>query len=206
MKAVGGIGHGVSFDPEGGAFGTCDSRYPVFSIHGSDSSKHFETLVHSWRSHNKTVLLPDNAFLIRYGLAPRVLKDGSMSWNDLDGPVYDVVRVIPLSTYSAPSEHTTARVVVRRDYLENDLSLKGCAAVATFWDERISLNDSEVAALIGKDGSKFERPGREMWFMPMHLDSANQASQVWGCVLLLRPTGRRSVVGELLSPVGAEHD
>src|SRR5580704_14694812 len=57
LKAVGGIGHGVSFDPEGGAFGTGDSRYPVFSIHGSDSSKRFETLVHSWRNHNKTVLL-----------------------------------------------------------------------------------------------------------------------------------------------------
>jgi len=190
LKAVGGIGHGVSFDPEAGAFGTSDSRYPVFSIHGSDRSKRFETLVHSWRNHNKTVLLPDNAFLIRYGLVPRVLKDGSMSWDDLDGPVYDVVRVIPLSTYSTPSEHTTARVVVRRDYLEDYLSLKDCAAVATFWDERFSLNDPEVAALIGKDGSKFEQPGREMWFMPMHLDSANQVSQVWGCALLVRPTGR----------------
>ena len=188
LKTPGGIGHGVSFNDQ--STGTRDSRYPAFSIRGADSTQRFESLVHSWRNHNKTILVPNDAFPAQYGLVPRVLKDGSISWDDLDEPVYDVVRVVPVSTYSAPSAHTTARVVVRRDYLEDYVSLKGCAAVATFWDERFSLNDPEVAALVGKKGSKFEQPGREMWFMPMHLDNANQVSQVWGCALLLRPTGR----------------
>jgi hypothetical protein len=84
---------------------------------------------------------------------------------------------------------TTARVTVRRDYLEDYLSLKECAAVATYWDERYSLNDPEVATLIGKQGAKFEQPGRELWFLPMRLDVANQVSQVWGCALLLTPHG-----------------
>jgi hypothetical protein len=187
LSAVGGIGHGVSLDSQGTG---SDRQYPAFYISGRDGSRRFETLVHSWRNHNKTILLPDDAFLARYGLVPRALKDGSLSWDDLSGPVYDVVRVTPLSTYTAPSEQTTARVVVRRDYLEDYLSLKSCAAVATLWDERFSLNDPEVATLIGKDGSKFEQPGREMWFMRMDLDSANQVSQVWGCKLLLAPGGR----------------
>lgn len=192
LRTVGGIGHGVSFDPGNGSLTAGESGVPVspFSIYGPDASKRFESLVHSWRNHNKTVVVPDDAFLTQYGLVPRILKDESVSWDDLDGPVYDVVRVVPVSTYSAPSAHTIARVVVRRDYLEDYLSLKGCAAVATFWDERFSLNDPEVAALIGKNGSKLEQPGREMWFMPMRLDSANQVSQVWGCALLLKPGGR----------------
>jgi len=194
LKAVGGIGHGVSFDAGDGSIRAGDGGAPVsgFSIYGPDGSKRFESLVHSWRNHNKTVLVPDDVFLRQYELVPRILKDGSMSWDDLDGPVYDVVRVVPVSTYSAPSTHTTARVVVRRDYLEDYLSRKDCAAVATFWDERFSFDDPEVAALIGKNGLNLEQPGREMWFMSMHLDTANQVSQVWGCALLLKP-GRRPI-------------
>jgi hypothetical protein len=189
LKTVGGIGHGVSLSSVSSS-GEGNRRSPVFSIQGPGGSQNFESLVHSWRNHNKTVLLPDSAFLAQYGLVPRSLRDGSISWDALDEPTYDVVRVVPISAYSAPREHTTARIVVRRDYLEDYLSLKGCAAVVTFWDERFSLNDPEVAKLIGKSGSKFAQPGREMWFLPMQLDKANQVSQVWGCALLLKPSGQ----------------
>jgi hypothetical protein len=110
-------------------------------------------------------------------------------WADSDRLVYDVVRVIPLSTYST-GESTTARVTIRRDYLEDYLSLKGCAAVATYWDERYSSDDGEVAALMGERGAKFEQPGRELWFLPMPPGRGNQVSQVWGCALLLTPNGQ----------------
>jgi hypothetical protein len=187
LRTVGGIGHGVRCSAADDVM-SGKNAFPRFWIDGPGGAR-FESLVHSWREHNKTVLLPNDAFLMRYGLVPRVLKDGNIAWDDLSGPVYDVVQVIPVSTYTAPSEHTTAQVLVRRDYLEDYLSLRECAAVVTFWDERFSQDDKEVATLIGENGAKMEQPGREMWFMRMDLDSANQVTQVWGCALLMRPSG-----------------
>ncbi len=123
-----------------------------------------------------------------YGLVPRITKDGRIFWDDPDRLVYDVVCAVPLSTPSDEERFTTARVTVRRDYLEDYLSLKDCAAIATYFDERYSLNDPEVASLIGKHGVSFKQTGRELWFLPLHGDDANQASQVWACALLLSPT------------------
>jgi hypothetical protein len=189
LRAVGGIGHGVRSDPQHPAFRMGSSYSPPFSIDGPGRSKRFESLVHTWLNHNKTVFLPDSALLMAYGLIPRISKDGRIFWDDPDRLVYDVVRVIPLSTYST-GESTTARVTIRRDYLEDYLSLKGCAAVATYWDERYSSDDGEVAALMGERGAKFEQPGRELWFLPMPPGRGNQVSQVWGCALLLTPNGQ----------------
>jgi len=187
LETVGGIGHGVRVQPRQPAYGTADRYFPAFSIDGP-GPKCFESLVHTWLNHNKTVFLPDSALLMCYGLVPRTLKDGSISWDDPDRLAYDVVRVIPLSAYTIREGSTTARVTIRREYLEDYLSLKECA-VATYWDERFSSDDPEVAALIGKEGAKFERPGRELWFLPTERDSANQVSQVWGCALVLSPKG-----------------
>jgi hypothetical protein len=190
LKAVGGIGHGVSSNPRHPAFGIDGSFFPPFTIYGPGGSKRFESLIHTWLNHNKTVLLPDSALLMSYGLTPRIMKDGRIFWDDPGRLVYDVVQVTPLSSYSIDTGSTTARVIIRRDYLEDYLSLKGCAAVATYWDERFSSDDPDVAVLIGNRGANFEQPGRELWFMPMKLDSANQVSQVWGCALLLAPIGQ----------------
>jgi len=189
LRTLGGIGHGVSSDARHQAFVTDGSYFPAFYIAGP-GGKRFESLIHTWLNHNKTVLLPDSALLMSYGLTPRIMKDGGLSWDDPDRLVYDVVQVTPVSVYSIEGGSTTARVTVRRDYLEDYLSIKGCAAVATYWDERFSSDDLEVAALIGDHGAKFEQPGRELWFMPAKLDSANQVSQVWGCTLLLSPSGQ----------------
>lgn len=189
LRAVGGIGHGVRSDPRHAAFRMGGSYSPPFSIDGPDRSKRFESLVHTWLNHNKTVLLPDSALLMSYGLIPRTSKDGRIFWDDPDRLVYDVVQVIPLSTYST-GVSTTARVTIRRDYLEDYLSLKGCAAVATYWDERYSSDDAEVAAFIGNVGAHFEQPGRELWFQLMPPGRGNQVSQVWGCALVLTPNGQ----------------
>jgi len=189
LGTVGGIGHGVRVDPRQAAYGTAHRYFPAFWIDGP-GPKRFESLVHTWLNHNKRVFVPGNALLMSYGLIPRTPKDGSISWDDPDRLVYDVVRVIPLSTYTIREGSTTARVTIRREYLEDYLSLRECAAVATYWDERFSSDHPEVTALIGKEGAKFEQPGRELWFLPTERPSANQVSQVWGCALMLSPKGQ----------------
>ena len=188
LGTVGGIGHGVSCNTGRRGFNTGSAYVPPFTIDGP-GSRHFESLVHTWLNHNKRVLLPDSALLMRYGLTPRTLQDGRIIWDDPDRLIYDVVRVTPLSTYSMQDGSTTARVTIRRDYLEDYLSLKDCAAIASFYEERFSTDDSEVASFIGKQGAHFEQPGRELWFIPMGLEDANQVSQVWACTLLLAPKG-----------------
>jgi hypothetical protein len=188
LSSVGGIGHGVFSQTRHQSFGSKGDYSPPFWI-PCPNGKRFETLVHTWDNHNKTVLLPDSSFLERFRLIPRITKDGNILWDDPDGPVYDVVRVIPLSHYSTDSGFTVSRISIRKDYLEEFLSQKKCSAVATYFDERFSFDDPEVAALIGTEGNKFEQPGRKLWFMKMNLDFANQVSQVWACALLLSPAG-----------------
>jgi hypothetical protein len=191
LKTRGGIGHGVQTNGPRPSIGP-DSRYrPAFWIAGPDGRK-FDTLVSSWRIHNKTVVVPDNGLLMCYGLVPRYLKDGSLAWDDLSAPVYEVLRVIPVSEYSVTKGHTTARVTIRRDYLEDYLSLRECIAVATYFEERYSLNDAEIDAILkGRDGTSQELPGREIWIKRSHADRlGNQLSQVWGCSLLLAPKAR----------------
>jgi hypothetical protein len=188
LKEVGGIGHGVSCDARQRLFAADGTCHPPFWVDDPGRRVRFETLVHSWVNHNRLVLLPDSALLMCYGLTPRVLRGGSISWDDLDRPVYDVVRVVPLSHYSMETGYTTARVTIQRDYLEDYLDLKGCAAVATYYDERYSLNEKDVEALIGGKGTHYQQPGRQMWFLPMGLEGANQISQVWACALLIKPS------------------
>jgi hypothetical protein len=118
---------------EGGYRGT-------FWIEGvGNPADRYETPLCTWSRHNRVVLLPDNGLLMCYGLIPRALKNGTISWDDLSKPVYDVVRVAPMSTYSLRAPHySTARVSIRKDYFEDYLSLKGCAALATYFEERSS--------------------------------------------------------------------
>lgn len=184
----GGIGRDVSSATGHRSFGPNGEYAPPFWIEGPNG-KRFETLVQTWENHNKIVLLPDTALLEHFRLIPRVDKDGNMLWDDPARPVVDVVRVTPLSHYSPGSGHTVARVSIRQNYLEEYLSQKQCSAVATYFDERFSFNDPEVAALIDWKGGEFLQPGRELWFKRVDLRFANQISQVWACALLLNPPG-----------------
>jgi hypothetical protein len=188
LQNVGGIGHGVFTQPDNQTMASENQHHPDFWIPGPKGEQ-FEPLVHTWKNHNKIVLLPNDALLQHFKLIPRVTNDGQILWDDLDGPVYDVVRVTPLSHYLTESGCTPSRVSIRKDYLEDYLNHKECSALATYYDERFSKNDPEVAQLIGNHGCHFQQPGREMWFLKMTLDYANQVSQVWACALIVTPTG-----------------
>jgi len=172
-----------AFHPEGG-------YSPQFWMELPDEKLRFESLVHKWDNHNKLVLVPNDAFLMCYQLIPEVRRDGTISWHDLDRPVYDVVRVTPLSHFETVDGYTTARVTVLRDYLEDYLSLKRCVAVAAFFDERYSTDNPEIGALIGEHGIHLKQPGRELWFTSLDVDFANQISQVSATATLMVPHGK----------------
>ena len=129
-----------------------------------------------------------------YGLVPRYLNDGTVCWDDPQKPVYDVVRARSHVDYNGKTTRPLVQVTMRRDYLEDYCSLKGCAAVAVYYEERFSAGDDSFTEVLGGcKGRQFHLPGRLIGMAvlkdPYH-KSNPQFSRVWGVGLILRPTAR----------------
>ncbi len=195
LQAIGGIGWKVEcwgpdpvVPPEGG-------WRAGFWVNGPEGrEQQYEALVHGWLNHNRTVMMPDNSFLMCYGLVPRVLSTGKIVWDDPAKPEYDVVQVEPVSLYQAPNMYSAAGVRIVREYLEDYASLRNCAAVAVFFEERFSCRDADVDRVLGtSEGVDAALPGRRLSLRrlePRDFGGADQLVQIWGCRLILKPTGR----------------
>lgn len=157
-----------------------------------DRKETFQTIVNAWTVHDRQVVLPDNVMLMTYGLVPRHLKD-SVSWDDPQGPVYDVVRVRSCVDHSRKIDRPLAQISMRRDYLEDYCSLKGCAAIAVYYEERFSIGDRAFDEILADEtGKEFELPGRRLVLSKLKgwRQETPQFSRVWGSRLILRPKRR----------------
>lgn len=72
-------------------------------------AKRYQSLVETWRVHDRHILQPWGGLLRHFSLTPRVLQDGKVVWGDLSIPTYDVVRVAPVSIYTIKDGCSTAR-------------------------------------------------------------------------------------------------
>lgn len=151
-----------------------------------------EPLVLSWARHNKTVLMPDNGLLMCYGLCPRTQKNpDKIIWDDLSKPEYDVISIMPLSHYDV-TIYSKAQVRINRQYLEDYASLKGCAVVAVFYEQRWCSSDDELGKLLGEEeGKTLKVSGREIEIMHIPYNKETPIlCKIWGCRLVLIPSGR----------------
>lgn len=192
LKQEGGIGYKVQSWGPGPIVDDSQTYTTGFWIDGP-GEKRFEPLVVGWANHSRTVMVPDNGFLMTYGLTPRFLKtDETIAWDDLSGPVYDVAVVKPLSKYDAPSRHSGAEVRINRQYGEDYASLKGCALVAVYYEDRWFPGDKELQALIGDtSGKSFVLPGKRLTVSVQNSrPTTPHFCRVWGVRLLLVPEGR----------------
>lgn len=195
MTSPGGIGWEVrSWGPlpcvdEGQIY---DTRFWIDGRKGRNEK--FQTVINSWKRHDREVVLPDNVMLMTYGLVPRYLTDGTVCWDDPQGPVYDVIRARSHVNYNQKSQQPLVYLTMRRDYLEDYCSLKGCAAVAVYYEERFSTADrSFVEVLAGSEGNQFDLPGRQLGMgilKDKYHAAAPQFARVWGSSLILEPKGR----------------
>lgn len=195
MTSPGGIGWEVrSWGPlpcvdEGQIY---DTRFWIDGRKGRNEK--FQTVINSWKRHDREVVLPDNVMLMTYGLVPRYLTDGTVCWDDPQGPVYDVIRARSHVNYNQKSQQPLVYLTMRRDYLEDYCSLKGCAAVAVYYEERSSTADrSFVEVLAGSEGNQFDLPGRQLGMgilKDKYHAAAPQFARVWGSSLILEPKGR----------------
>lgn len=196
LKEPGGIGYEVESWGPHPCVGTDQIYDTSFWIRGRKNQKNerFQTLINSWCNNDQEVLLPDNVLLMAYGLVPRYLQNGSTRWDDPQGPVYDVLRVSSHVNHNGKRNSPLASISIRRDYLEDYCHLKGCAAVAVYYEERYSRDDETFATVLdGREGYQFELPGRLLGMATLndeyHAD-APQMSRVWGCRLILTPKSR----------------
>jgi hypothetical protein len=185
LQIGGGLHHKVSSKSSNTSLSADGIALPQFWIQ-SPAGPRYESLIAVWDNSKHTVLQPHIEFLNAYRLVPRYLANGTVCWDDLSRPVYDVVRVEGVSTYTLDG-YSTAHVTVLRDYLEDFLKQRACVAVAVYFDERFSTDDPGIADIIEKHGWHIEQPGRQFWFKNIDLDFANQISQVSCTELLLDP-------------------
>ena len=166
-----------------------------FWIEGKEGSdERFQTIINAWSYHNQNVVLPDNVMLMAYGLVPRHINDGIVCWDDPHAPTYDVLRVKSRVDHTAKGTEPLAQITMRRDYLEDYCSLKGCAAVAVYYEERFFVGDETFGKVLNrKKGTEFKLPGRLLGMVVLedeyHKD-APQMSRVWGCRKILVPASR----------------
>lgn len=151
-----------------------------------------EPIVVSWDRHNKTVMMPDNGMLMCYGLCPRTLQSPDrIVWDDLSRPQMGVVTVKPLSHYDVYS-YSGACVEMSREYLEDYASLKGCALVSVFYEERrCHATDDLKQRLRDSEGTSLEGPGFRMDIVrDSYRGDGGVLCKLWGCRSILTPTGR----------------
>ena len=145
-----------------------------FWIDGIQREDRFEPLVNAWRGSDTDVVVPDNNLLMVFGLVPRHTGESQVSWDDLHGPVYDVVRTSSVSDHQRPKDQRQrAFVEMRRDYLLEYCRIKQAAAVAFYYEQRKSEGDATFdRAMEGSNNKDFHLPGR-LLNLQIHLDRAN---------------------------------
>ncbi|MFZ5520673.1 MAG: hypothetical protein ACOZD0_05655 [Pseudomonadota bacterium] len=169
-----------------------------FWIDGLTRADRFEPLVNAWKGSDAFVLVPDNNLLMVFGLVPRQTGQAQMSWDDVRGPVYDVVKVSSVWDHQRPKEQRQrAFVEIRRDYLLEYCRIKQAAAVAFFFEERYSEGDAVFdRVLADREGEDFHLPGRLLCLKRIQHspdDPPRQLAQVWGRRMVV-PKGERRVL------------
>jgi hypothetical protein len=147
----------------------------------------YEPLVLSWQSHDKTVLQLDPGFAMTYGLVPRSVGNGETRWDDPAAPAYDVASVSAPSVWNFPSG-TSARVTVRREYLQDYLTLRQMALVQVYWEMRWGRTDGAIETRLGgAEGVDVELPDRRYALRRSWDDKGTIAAQVWGARVVAVP-------------------
>ncbi len=169
---------------------------PQFWIDGGGDGESIEPLVVSWDSFGRTILCPDQGFLMTYGLMPRHGNDGLVAWDDLQNNVRDVVKV------TAPSEFyfeliRPASVLVRKSYLQDYATVRNMSIVQTYFVMNATDSPDATSASIAKDFSgDFFLPQRRL-SITLNGHTGDTVAQTWGFRSLFDPS---------IAPISEDHN
>lgn len=157
------------------------------------SGERFEPLVFGWTAHNRTVLTPNPSWLAALDLVPSIRAGDPprIEWDDLEGPTYGVVEIVPVSKYDGPNDVTGACVRIFPRYAERLAAERRCAIIAVYYEQRSLAHDPELEVLLGREDAIFmELPGRSIDIKRTHDREFPYFVAAWGCRLVLKPAKR----------------
>jgi hypothetical protein len=193
LHRPGGIGHEVSSTgphpmPYRGSF----DYQPRFWIWAGDIiSEELEPLVVAWNAGGRTVMVPDQGFLMTYGLIPRAMKTATgdcVHWDDLEKPRHSVVIAEMVSEFYYLEQKSIARVTIDREYLQDYATVRNCSLIQVYYaSNQGTLKPQDSDVLAGKRAQEFKLPGRLVDIQMLLLSPSDVIAQVWGVRRLLDP-------------------
>ncbi len=174
-----------------GPYPCCDDgvfQYrPEFWIHGAEEREYFEPLVVSWEAGSKRLLLPDQGFLMTYGLLPRHCDNGETVWDDPRNRVFEVVKSDPPSEYHFKLLKGS-RVSIRREYLEDYATVRNMSLLQTYYVRNIDRTPDSLSSTVARSRAVDLRvPCRMLDLRTVYDDPEAVLAQVWGYRHLLDP-------------------
>lgn len=212
LEHRGGIDHEVSTSgphPYFSSHAKAETFEPKFWVEtGGLLENELEPLVVSWESANQRYIAPDQGLLMTYGLIPRITsspKGQEIHWDDPTIPVRDVIISRSVSVFNYPS-YTDAFVRIKRNYLQDYATIRGCDIVQIYYAEVWGAPPEEINSFLGEaESRKIALPGRLIEVRILKGTPRRYLAKVWGVRHLIAPkespvTEGRWQYGELAWP------
>ena len=121
---------------------------PIFWMH-SPEDINLEPLILNWESTNKTILWPDQGFLMTYGLFPRLIESREeIIWDEPSEPKSDVIIVKPISDFNWGNA-SLAQVKIKKDFIQDYSTLRKMVIIQLFYEEKRVKIDDEIKKMMG---------------------------------------------------------
>ena len=192
LNHPGGIGHNVTpTGPHPSPFRGTFHYEPGFSIWaGEVVPEGLEPLVIAWEAGGRTILVPDQGFLMTYGLVPRSVQSATgdlIHWDDVTRPQHDVVIAKMVSEYFFELK-SEARVSIDLDYLRDYATVRNRSLIHVFYASNVGPARAEDRYILaGNVSQEFKLKGRLVDLRIAPQSKSQVLGQVWGVRRLLDP-------------------
>jgi len=150
-----------------------------------------EPLVASWKSGSRTILFPDQKFLMEYSLVPRTIKSKQgdlIHWDDLERPCDNVVKSKTTSEYYGDLLND-GYITIARDYLQDYTTQRNLALIQVYYAMNTdNLVEKDIEILGDKRINKIKLCGRIIDIRLNFHSKERLTAQVW-CVRCLYTPG-----------------
>lgn len=191
---------GIEYEPSStGPHPSYTDYVPRFWVGSADIvDSDLEPLVVTWRAGTRTVLVPDQGFLMTYGLTPRTIKSGEsdeICWDDLTVPTHNVVTTKMTSRYES-MVLSDAKVSIKQEYVQDYAAIRECALIQVFYAHCDFPVDLDGESFLQDSKANIEEfPGGKLEVRIHPLDTSLLSVQLWGSRLLVKPGGSPITLG-----------
>lgn len=178
---------------------------PLFWIHSQAENLEIEPLIICYESNNKTVIWPDQGFLMTYGLIPRFQKEGSeIIWDEPKLPEPEIIKCIPISEYTWGNSNA-AEILIKSKYLSDYSTLRNRIIIQLFYEKLNCHYDDEIQSLLEKEKYLEIKTNDRLFRFQKGYNDNQFVAEISGFKILFKPgeapiTSGRWEYGELSWP------